>query len=171
MRSSSRPPILAEQQTQDAPARFEPITGLEQRADGEDDLQDKRVLYVSQTRARARRAAGRQATSASPGSTRRPAAQIDSVIIVFAGTDQDAEVIKFAQRDQSSRPADRGRCAASTERHGVEEATTGITFNILVEEYGVPIPDIIVLATNEPAAAQPIARARLHSYTERGPTT
>ncbi len=74
------------------------------------------------------------------------------MIIVFAGSDQDAELIKFAQRDLG----EVGQLTAVVRRiedtdEGVEDpATTGITLNLLVEEYGVPIPDIIVLATQSP---------------------
>jgi hypothetical protein len=74
------------------------------------------------------------------------------VIIVFAGTDQDAELIKFAQRDFG----EVGTLTAVVRRtedtdEGVEEPdTTGITLDLLVEEYGVPVPDIIVLATQAP---------------------
>jgi hypothetical protein len=78
--------------------------------------------------------------------------QLDSVIIVFAGTDQDAELIKFAQRDFG----EVGSLTAVVRRtedtdEGVEDPeTTGITLDLLVEEYGVPVPDIIVLATQAP---------------------
>ena len=63
------------------------------------------------------------------------------MIIVFAGTDQDAEVIKFAQRDL----AEVGFLTAVI-RHAdddVVETTIGITFDQLVSEYGVRIPDIV----------------------------
>ena len=66
---------------------------------------------------------------------------MDSVIIVFAGSDQDAEVIKFAQRDV----ADVGFLTAVV-RHVDDDAieeTLGITFDQLVAEYGVRIPDIV----------------------------
>ena len=126
-------------------------------------IQDRRVLYVSQTRAR-RAVTGTPSASASAGA---PApAQIDSVIIVFAGSDQDAELIKFAQRDLG----EVGQLTAVVRRiedtaEGVEDpATTGITLNLLVEEYGVPVPDIVVLATQARGRATDSARqaARLH---------
>jgi pilus assembly protein CpaB len=69
------------------------------------------------------------------------------VIIVFAGTDQDAEVIKFAQNDLSElgRLTAVLRSADDTE----PEDTTGITLDQLVEDYGIPIPDIIVDLGNQ----------------------
>ena len=70
-----------------------------------------------------------------------PAQSIDSVIIVFAGTDQDAELIKFAQNDL----AEVGSLTAVV-RHADDDAvetTTGITIDQLVTEYGVRIPDIV----------------------------
>ena len=74
------------------------------------------------------------------------------MIIVFAGSDQDAELIKFAQRDLSEVGALTAvlRRTEDTEEGVEDPATTGITLNLLVEEYGVPIPDIIVLATQSP---------------------
>ena len=98
--SSRRPPTLPPTRMR-SPPRFEVVTGLEdQRRPSRRILQDKRVLYVSATRAiqpsrrcRRRRRARRR--------TQPAQAVIESVIIVFAGTDQDAEVIKFAQSDLS----------------------------------------------------------------------
>ena len=142
--------VAEQQNNKDAPARYEAVTGLSNVRTVKTIIQDRRVLYVSQTRATHGRRPGRQAP-AHP--LRAPApAQIDSVIIVFAGSDQDAELIKFAQRDLG----EVGQLTAVVRRiedteEGVEDpATTGITLNLLVEEYGVPIPDIIVLATNSP---------------------
>ncbi len=68
-------------------------------------------------------------------------AVLDSVIIVFAGTAQDAEVIKFAQNalgDQGSLSV----VVRHADDDGVEE-TLGITIDQLVEEYGLRIPDIV----------------------------
>jgi Flp pilus assembly protein CpaB len=118
--------------------RFEPITGLENAPTVKTLLQNKRVLYVSATRVKP--AADAAATPA-PGSTGKAEVPIETVIVVFAGTDSDAEVIKFAQNDQSIR----GPLTAvirGTEDTVVED-TTGVTFKILVERFGIPIPDII----------------------------
>jgi len=141
--------VAEQQNNKDAPARYEAVTGLSNVRTVKTIIQDRRVLYVSQTRA-----STPVTGTASPSASAAPAqpAQIDSVIIVFAGSDQDAELIKFAQRDLG----EVGQLTAVVRRiedtaEGVEDpATTGITLNLLVEEYGVPIPDIIVLATNSP---------------------
>jgi hypothetical protein len=141
---------VAEQRTnKSAPARYEAVTGLSNVRTVKTIIQDRRVLYVSQTRATTP-VTGTPSASASAGA---PApAQIDSVIIVFAGSDQDAELIKFAQRDLN----EVGALTAVVRRindttEGVQDpATTGITLNLLVEQYGVPVPDIVVLATQPP---------------------
>ena len=66
---------------------------------------------------------------------------IDSVIIVFAGTDQDAELIKFAQNALG----ELGTLTAVV-RHADDDAveeTLGITVDQLVSEYGLRLPDIV----------------------------
>ena len=118
--------------------RWEPITGLENAPTVKTLLQDKRVLYVSATKAKP---IADPAATPVPGQPAKPEAVIETVVIVFAGTDADAEVIKFAQSDQSIL----GPLTAvlrSTEDTIIED-TTGITFRILVERFGIPIPDII----------------------------
>jgi Flp pilus assembly protein CpaB len=141
--------VTEQQDNPDAPARYEAVTGLSNARTVKTIIQDRRVLYVSQTRARP---VVTGTPSASPTAGAEQQAQIDSVIIVFAGSDQDAELIKFAQRDLN----EVGSLTAVLRRtedtdEGVEDpATTGITLNLLVEEYGVPVPDIIVLATQNP---------------------
>jgi len=128
--------------------RFEPITGLEDAPTVKTLLQNKRVLYVSATRIRSLAEA---AATPSPGQAdTQTSAAIETVVIVFAGTDADAEVIKFAQSDQQVI----GPLTAIL-RHVDDEAieeTTGITAAILVETFGIPIPDIIqvVLPTPTP---------------------
>jgi pilus assembly protein CpaB len=121
------------------PVRFETVPGLEDVRTVKTVLQNKRVLYVSATRSRA--------TTPEPAEGEEPPAQppaeqvIENVIIVFAGTDQDAEVIKFAQRDLNELGA-----LTVVIRHAddeEDEPTTGITIDILVEQYGVPIPGIV----------------------------
>ena len=74
------------------------------------------------------------------------------MIIVFAGNDQDAELIKFAQRDLGELGPLTAilRRTEDTEEDVEDPGDTGITLDILVEEYGVPVPDIIVLATSSP---------------------
>lgn len=118
--------------------RFEPITGLENAPSVKTLLQDKRVLYVSATRVKP--AADAAATPA-PGSAAKAETPIETVVVVFAGTDSDAEVIKFAQNDQSILGPLTAVLRAVDDT--VVEDTTGVTFKILVERFGIPIPDII----------------------------
>jgi hypothetical protein len=101
-------------------------------------LQDKRVLYVSATRIKQGPVA--DATPV-PGSTTKAETPIETVVIIFAGTDADAEVIKFAQNDQSILGPLTAVLRATDDT--VVEDTTGVTFKILVERFGIPIPDII----------------------------
>ena len=119
--------------------RFEAIPGLENAPTVKTLLQNKRVLYVSATKIKP--IADPAATPVPGGSSTAKADEIETVVIVFAGTDSDAEVIKFAQNDQSVL----GPLTAVL-RHAdddVVEDTTGITFKILVERFGIPIPDLI----------------------------
>jgi pilus assembly protein CpaB len=123
-----------------AEQRFEVIPGLENARSVKTILQDKRVLYVSATRIRN---TSTQATP-SPGQEAPAAAEaqvIENVIIVFAGSDQDAEVIKFAQNDLG----ELGKLTAvlrSTEDTDTEK-TTGMTIDQLVRDYGIPIPNLV----------------------------
>jgi Flp pilus assembly protein CpaB len=141
--------VAEQRDNQNAPARYEAVAGLSNVRTVKTIIQDRRVLYVSQTRVRAA-VTGTPSASASAAEGEQP--QIDSVIIVFAGSDQDAELIKFAQRDLNEVGALTAvlRRTADTEEGVDDPATTGITLNLLVEEYGVPVPDIIVLATQSP---------------------
>jgi Flp pilus assembly protein CpaB len=124
--------------------RFEPITGLENAPTVKTLLQDKRVLYVSATKIKP---IADPAATPVPGQAAKPEAAIETVVIVFAGTDADAEVIKFAQNDQSVL----GPLTAVLRRTDdtIIEDTTGITFRILVERFGIPIPDIIQIELPE----------------------
>jgi len=123
--------------TADAP-RFEAIPGLENAPTVKTLLQNKRVLYVSATKIKP--IADPKATPV-PGGTTAKADEIETVVIVFAGTDSDAEVIKFAQNDQSVLGPLTAVLRNVTD--DVVEDTTGITFKILVERFGIPIPDLI----------------------------
>ena len=121
--------------------RFEPITGLEGSPTVKTLLQNKRVLYVSNTKIKP--AANPNATPA-PGSQGTSDTPIESVVIVFAGSDADAELIKFAQTDNNVvgpltailRNAD----------DDAEETTSGVTLKILIDTFGIPIPEIIQVA-------------------------
>ncbi|HEY8921022.1 MAG TPA: Flp pilus assembly protein CpaB [Candidatus Limnocylindria bacterium] len=121
-----------------AAPRFEPITGLENAPTVKTLLQDKRVLYVSASKIKP---VADAAATPVPGSTTKADVPIETVVVVFAGTDSDAEVIKFAQTDQSIL----GPLTAVLRATGdtAVEKTTGVTFKILVERFGIPIPNII----------------------------
>ena len=137
----------------EAAPRFEAITGLENQRTVKAILQDKRVLYVSSTRATRPDPVDSNGDGVIDENDEQPVeAVVDSVIIVFAGTDQDAEVIKFAQNDL-------GEVGSLTAviRHADDdevEETLGITIDQLVAEYGLRIPDIVE-QLNEEAAPTP----------------
>lgn len=103
-------------------------------------LQNKRVLYVSGTNI------APQPTTEEPpaeGEPTTPAAPITSVVIVFAGTDQDAEVIRFGQRVETEFDAGSAVTLSVTLRTNDDEAveaTTGVTLETLVDDYGVLVP-------------------------------
>jgi pilus assembly protein CpaB len=140
-----RSEIAVLQQTADSAGsgrpRFEPITGLEAAPTVKTLLQNKRVLYVSATKLQ--QAAVPGATPA-PGSTDATANPIASVVVIFAGSDADAELIKFAQTDNTVI----GRLTAVLRaiKDEAQETTTGITLKILVDTFGIPIPEIIQVA-------------------------
>jgi pilus assembly protein CpaB len=125
-----------------AAPRFEVVTGLEDQPSVKAILQDKRVLYVSATKATEPEPIDTNNDGVIDNQDEQPAeAVIESVIIVFAGTAQDAEVIKFAQ----SNVAEVGPLTAIV-RHADDdevEDTLGITIDQLVSEYGLRIPGIV----------------------------
>jgi len=123
-----------------APPRFEAIPGLEAARTVKAILQDKRVLYVSATRAIQPEPVDADEDGA-PDPEQPEQTVLDSVIIVIAGTAQDAEVIKFAQSDLS----EVGSLTAIV-RHADDDAiedTLGITIDQLVTEFGLRIPSIV----------------------------
>jgi Flp pilus assembly protein CpaB len=143
---------VAEQDTNpDAPPRYEAVTGLTNVRTVKTIITDRRVLYVSATRVR-QLATGTASASPAQGGQQAAAAQIENVIIVFAGNDQDAELIKFAQRDLGELGALTAvlRRTEDTDEEVEDPDTLGMTLDILVDEFGVPVPDIIVLATQSP---------------------
>jgi Flp pilus assembly protein CpaB len=135
-----------------APPRFEEVTGLEDQPTVKAILQDKRVLYVSDTRA----------IQDEPQDTNNDGvineedeqaeqAAFDTVIIVFAGTEQDAEIIKFAQNALGNQGA-----LSAIVRHADDDAiedTIGITLDQVVEVYGLRIPGIVELLNEEEVPA------------------
>jgi Flp pilus assembly protein CpaB len=139
----------SEDAAEDAPPRFEVVTGFESVRTVKAVLQNKRVLYVSQTRAQEPEMVDTDGDGVPD--TDAEAEPIDSVIIVFAGTNQDAEVIKFAQNALG----ELGSLTAVIRNAGDDaiEETTGITIDQLVEEYGLRVPGIVELLLDggEPA--------------------
>jgi Flp pilus assembly protein CpaB len=116
--------------------RFEPVPGLNNARTVKTILQQKRVLYVSQNRAQ------QSAATPSPGAENAPPQQFtETVIIVFAGTDQDAELVKFAQRDQSEQGALTVTIRATADT--ANEDTKGLTIDRLVSDFGLPVPGIV----------------------------
>ena len=121
--------------------RFEGVAGLEAAPTVKTVLQNKRVIYVSQARSTV---TGGEATPSQDGEQGAPP-EITSVIIIFAGTDQDAELIKLAQNDVTQVGALSAIVRAADD--DVNEATTGVTISLLIERYGVPVPNIVLLQT------------------------
>lgn len=135
----------------EAPPRFEQVTGLSDQRSVKAILQDKRVLYVSATRAEEQEPTEDTNGDGVIDENDAPPAQavIDSVIIVFAGTAQDAEVVKFAQNALGEQGA-----LTAIVRHADDDAveeTLGVTIDQLVSEYGLRLPDIIQQLNEEAA--------------------
>lgn len=141
--------ILARNGDKALPPRYELVNGLNNVRTVKTILQDRRVLYVSATRIKSVATA---AATPSPGQAAgQPAQQpdLEVVIIVFAGTDQDAELIKFAQ----SNLGEQGALTAilrDTQDTDHEVVTTGVTLQQLIQIYGVPIPNLVILPTPKP---------------------
>jgi len=126
--------------------RFEVVSGLEKVRTVKAVLQNKRVLYVSVTRTQA---AAQPTATPAPGAAPAQAQVLpESVIIVIAGTDQDAELIKFAQNDQTERGSLTVTVRAVNDT--AVEKTSGITIDKLVKDYGLVIPGIVQLPVSKP---------------------
>jgi Flp pilus assembly protein CpaB len=137
--------ILARKADKTLPPRYELVNGLNNFRTVKAILQDRRVLYVSATRIKSVQAA---TATPSPGQAAQaqPQQDLEVVIIVIAGTDQDAELIKFAQ----SNLGEQGALTAilrDTQDTESEVKTTGVSLELLIRTYGVPIPNLIVLPT------------------------
>lgn len=119
-------------------------------------LQNKRVLYVSGTNIAAPPTAEEGTTDGEAPVT--PAA-ITSVVIVFAGTDQDAEIMRMAQRTELEFNEGAAATLSVTLRTNDDDAieeTTGITLQSLVEDYGVLVPDLEgILPSQEAPTGEP----------------
>ena len=101
-------------------------------------LQAKRVLYVSQSNIRQ----VQPNASASPGaaSNQAPAQALTSAVVVIAGTDQDAEIIRWFSRTDG----DLGGISVALRNADdtTIEKTKGITLQGLLQQYGLNIPAI-----------------------------
>lgn len=129
-----------------AAPRFEVVSGLEKVRTVKTVLQNKRVLYVSVTRTQA---AAQPTATPVPGAAAAQAQVLpESVIVVVAGTDQDAELIKFAQKDQTERGSLTVTVRATADT--AVEKTGGITIDKLVKDYGLVIPGIVRLPVTKP---------------------
>jgi Flp pilus assembly protein CpaB len=132
----------------DLSPRFEPVVGLESARTVKTVLQNKRVLYVSATNIPEQ--PDPNATPPPDGAVTAPV-EIASIVVIFAGTDQDAEVLKFVQRDQSELSSENSGIPASVtaviraENDDTVETTTGMTIDQLVADYGLPVPGIVNL--------------------------
>ena len=117
-------------------------------------LQDKRVLFVSARNAatlpsptpRPRTASGQPAPTAAPIP--------NSAIVVIAGTDQDAEVLRYAARDETEfQGTGTSAVVALTIRATGDtdvQTTTGITIEELIKQYGLLVPQTFTLPTASP---------------------
>ncbi len=133
-----------------APQRFEPVAGLDNQRTVKAILQDKRVIYVSATRAVQQEPQDTNNDGVVDENDVQAVPVIESVVIVFAGSAQDAELMRFAQRDVSENGS-----LSVVVRHPEDdetEDTLGITIDQVVEEFGLRIPGIVEqLNEEEPA--------------------
>lgn len=142
----------AENENPDAFRRIEPVPGLEKVRSIKVILQDKRVIYVSATRATEPELVDSDGDG-TPDEEQPAQPVFDSVVIVFAGSAQDAEVLRLAQaHDQEI-----GSLSVVV-RHAEDdeiEETLGITIEQLVENYGLRIPGIVELLEPEEEVPAP----------------
>ncbi len=119
-------------------------------------IQNKRVLYVSGTNITPELTAEEEQAQAE-GQTPVTPAPITSVVIIFAGTDQDAEIIRMAQRTEGDidlgGPATLSVTLRATDDETIE-TTTGINIETLVEDYGLIVPDLEGITTLTAARPQ-----------------
>ena len=115
-------------------------------------LQNKRVLFVSD-----RNAVTLPAATPVPGEAgaATPAPQTPtSAVVIIAGTDQDAEIMRYAARDQTEfQGTSTSAVVALTVRATGDDAaftTTGITINQLIAKYGLLVPAGFALPSSNP---------------------
>lgn len=110
-------------------------------------LQNKRVLYVSATNIPPPPTVDEEGNEVPPPETASPS----TIVVVFAGTDADAELMTFAQRGSGEIGA-WTMTLRQTADEAVEE-TPGVTLADVFETYGLVIPtEVKELTTPEEAA-------------------
>ena len=125
----------------EAEPRFEPVAGLENLRSVKAMLQDKRVLFVSESRA-----VPQEPTEDTNGdgviddNDQAAVSEATTTIIIIAGTTQDAEVVKFAQGQELAIST----VIRNADDDGTED-TLGITLRQLVDQFGLIVPDVIQL--------------------------
>ncbi len=116
-------------------------------------LQNMRVLFVSGRNV----ATLPQATpvpGASPGTATPAPANPVSAVVIVAGTDQDAEVLRYAARDETEFQGTGTSAVVALTIRNTDDTdiatTTGITINELIKQYGLLVPQEVALPTPSP---------------------
>ena len=116
-------------------------------------LQNKRVVFVS-SRNTATLPVSTPEPGATPGAATPAPEAPTSAVVVIAGTDQDAEILRYAARDQTEfQGTSTSAVVAMTIRATGDDSTfktTGITINQLIQEYGLLVPRQVNLASPSP---------------------
>jgi Flp pilus assembly protein CpaB len=121
--------------------RFETVAGLDQVKTVKTVLQNKRVLYVSQAPVVQTQPQASPTPQTAPQGGATGTACTTRAVVIVAGSDQDAEVIKYSQND-STEVGPLTATLRSTQDSAVEK-TTGITIDRLVTQYGLALPNIV----------------------------
>ena len=108
-------------------------------------LQAKRVLYTSDSNIPLPPVLDEEGNEVPPPETQAPG----NIIIIIAGSDADAELLKFAQRD-SNEVGVITVTLRSSDDEAIEE-TVGVTLQDVIETYGVVLPQPIegIISTSE----------------------
>ena len=108
-------------------------------------LQSKRVLYASDSNIPLPPVLDEEGNEVPPTEAAAPG----SVIIIIAGSDADAELLKFAQRD-SNEVGTITVTLRNSDDEAIEE-TVGVTLQDVIDTYGVVVPQPIegIISTSE----------------------
>ena len=108
-------------------------------------LQAKRVLYASDSNIPPAPTLDEEGNVVPPPETQAPG----NVIIIIAGSDADAELLKFAQRDST----ELGMITVTLRSNDDEaiEETLGVTLTDVIDTYGVVVPQPVegIISTDE----------------------